>query len=177
MDILKTAQDWAKAEMFSTSFFILFGLLFVAASIGFWQLGKTDVTKAYVIPMFVAGILVLVIGFGLFFTNKNRVTKFEKDYHKDAPAFVQSEIERVDATLTEYKNVFRVIPILIIAAALIIIFLNTQLWRAIGITAITMLVILMLVDGTAWDRIKEYKKQLHLVENQQKKLTSLIYPE
>ena len=167
MDILKTAQDWAKAEMFSTSFFILFGLLFVAASIGFWQLGKTDVAKAYVIPMLVAGVLVLVIGFGLFFNNKYRVTKFEKDYHKDAPAFVQSEIERVDATLKEYTTVFKVIPMLIIAAALVIIFLNTPLWRAIGVTAITMLVILMLVDGTAWDRIKEYKEKLVLVERQE----------
>ncbi len=104
MEILKIATDWAKAEIFSTSFFIFFGLLFVAASIGFWQLGKTDIAKAYVIPMLVAGILVLVIGFGLFFNNKYRVTKFEKDYHKDAPAFVQSEIERVDATLKEYKT-------------------------------------------------------------------------
>ena len=165
MEILKIATDWAKAEMFSTSFFILSGLLFVAAGIGFWQLGKTDIAKAYVIPMLVAGILVLVIGFGLFFNNKYRVTKFEKDYHMDAPAFVQSEIERVDATLNEYKTVFRVIPILIIAAALVIIFLNTPLWRAIGVTAITMLVILMLVDGTAWDRIKEYKEQLVLVKS------------
>ena len=167
MDILKTATDWAKAEMFSTSFFILFGLLFVAASIGFWQLGKTEIAKAYVIPMLVAGILVLVIGFGLFFNNNYRVSKFEKDYHKDAPAFVQSEIERVDATLKEYETVFRVIPVLIIAAALVIIFLNTPLWRAIGVTAITMLVILMLVDGTAWDRIKDYKEQLVLVEKQE----------
>ena len=78
MDSLKTAQDWAKAEMFSTSFFILFGLLFVAASIGFWQLGKTDIAKAYVIPLLVAGILVLVIGFGLFFNNKYRVTNLKR---------------------------------------------------------------------------------------------------
>lgn len=163
MDILKTAQDWAKAEMFSTSFFIIFGFLFVVASIGFWQLGKTDITKAYVVPMLVAGILVLTIGFGLFFNNKHRVIKFEKDYYKDAPAFVQSEIERADATLKEYNNVDKVIPILIIVAALGIILLNTPLWRAIGITTITMLVILMLVDGTAWDRMKVYKEKLVLV--------------
>ena len=45
MEILKTATDWAKAEVFSTTFFILFGIGFVAASIGFWQLGKTDLAK------------------------------------------------------------------------------------------------------------------------------------
>lgn len=166
MDILKIAQDWAKAEMLSTTFFIIFGFLFVAAGIGFWQVGKTDIAKAYVIPMLVAGLLVLVIGFGLFFNNKFRVTNFEKAFHEDAPAFVQAEIERVDATLKQYKTVFILMPILIIIASLVIIFLNTPLWRAIGVTTIAMLAVLMVIDGTAWDRIKEYKEQLLLVEKQ-----------
>ena len=29
MDILKASTDWAKAELFSTPFFILFGVLFM----------------------------------------------------------------------------------------------------------------------------------------------------
>lgn len=164
MDILKAAQDWAKAEMFSTTFFILFGLLFIAASIGFWQLGKTDMAKAYILPMLVAGIIVLTIGVGLFFNNKMRVTRFQEAYEKDASAFVQSEMERVDATLKEYKTVFIVIPILIIAASLVIVFFHTPLWRAIGITTILMLGILMVVDSTAWDRLKEYKEKLEMVD-------------
>lgn len=73
MDILKTATDWAKAEVFSSTFFIIFGLMFVSASIGFWQLGKTDITKAYIFPKLLAGVLLLTIGIGLFFTNKSRI--------------------------------------------------------------------------------------------------------
>ena len=41
MEILKTATDWAKTEVFSSAFFIIFGVVFVLASIGFWQMGKT----------------------------------------------------------------------------------------------------------------------------------------
>ena len=55
MDMLKTAIDWAKAEVFSTSFFIVFGVLFVLTSIGFWQLGKTDMARANINPTLVAG--------------------------------------------------------------------------------------------------------------------------
>ena len=66
MEILKTATDWAKAEVFSSTFFIIFGIAFVLASIGFWQLGKTDMAKAYIIPTLVAGSLLLTIGLGLF---------------------------------------------------------------------------------------------------------------
>ena len=68
MDILKTAIEWAKAEVFSATFFILFGVMFVSATVGFWQLGKTDIAKAFVFPTLVAGVLLLTIGLGLFFS-------------------------------------------------------------------------------------------------------------
>lgn len=165
MEILKIATDWAKAEVFSTSFFILFGIGFVAASIGFWQLGKTDLAKAYIIPILVAGVLLLTIGLGLFFTNISRISSFESEYNQDASAFVKSEIVRVDNTLNEYKTVvFKVVPLIIIVAALIIIFINIPTWRAIGITTIAMLIVILLIDGTAHARIESYKKQLELVE-------------
>lgn len=161
MDILKTATDWAKAEVFSSTFFILFGLMFVSASIGFWQLGKTDMAKAYIFPTLVAGVLLLTIGIGLFFTNKSRINDFSTAYHSDAPAFVESEIIRADKTLNEYKTiVFKVIPLIIVIAALLIIFINTPIWRAISITTIAMMTIILLVDGAAHARIEFYKKQL-----------------
>lgn len=163
MEILKLATDWARAEVFSTRFFILFALLFLIASIGFWQLGKTDLAKAYVIPSLVSGLLLMIIGLGLFYTNKSRISQFEKAFKSNSSAFFQSEIERTESTLKEYKVVFRVIPILIIVAALIILFIDTPTWRAIGITSITMLMIVLLVDGTAHSRIEAYYQELKLM--------------
>lgn len=164
MDILKLATEWAKAEVFSTRFFILFALLFLIASVGFWQLGKTDIAKAYIIPTLVAGILLLTIGLGLFYTNKSRITEFKTAYHNDASAFLASEIIRTESTLKEYKKVvFKAIPIIIIVAALLIIFINTPTWRAISITTIAMLIVILLVDGTAHARIDAYAKQLEKV--------------
>jgi len=169
MNILKTAIDWAKAEVFSTTFFIIFGIAFVAVSIGFWQLGKTDLTKAYIVPTLVAGVLLLAIGFGLFFTNKSRIIQFEKAYNADAPAFVASELARAESTLKEYKNVvFKAIPLIIAACALVIVFVNTPIWRASMITTIAMLVIILLIDGTAFARIDNYNKQLISYEQQEK---------
>lgn len=166
MDILKTATDWAKAELFSTPFFVLFGVAFIIASLGFWQLGKTDLARAYIIPALVAGILLSIIGIGLFFTNLSRIKQFEKAYHSDAPAFVESEIERAESTLREYQNVvFTGIPLIIVACALVIFFVNTPIWRASMITTIAMLVVILLIDGTAHARIKAYHKQLELVKN------------
>ena len=166
MDILKTATDWAKAEVFSSTFFILFGVMFVSASIGFWQLGKTDIAKAFIFPTLVAGVLLVTIGIGLFFTNKSRINDFTPDgyrdaYNSDAPAFIESEIIRADKTLNEYKIiVFKVIPLIIVVAALLIIFINTPIWRAISITTIAMMIVILLVDSNANARIEVYKEQL-----------------
>lgn len=164
MELLKLATEWAKAEVFSTRFFIFFAILFLIASIGFWQWGKTDLAKAYIIPTLVAGLLLMTIGLGLFYTNKSRITQFEKAFNADAPAFYQSEIERSESTLKEYTVVFKVIPILIIVAALLILFINIPTWRAISITTIAMLIVILLVDGTAHARIEAYNKELKLVE-------------
>ena len=60
-------------SIFSSQFFILFGIFFLIATIGFWQLGKTETAKAFITPTLVAGVLILAVGLGIFFTNKSRV--------------------------------------------------------------------------------------------------------
>ena len=167
MEILKASTDWVKAELFSTPFFILFGVVFVASSIAFWQLGKTDMARAYIIPTLVAGVLLMTIGLGLYFTNKSRMTNFEKDYNANSSAFVASELERAEGTLKEYKQVvFTAIPIIIAVCALLIVFLNTPIWRASLITTIAMLVVILLIDGTASARIDAYHQQLLSVQSE-----------
>jgi hypothetical protein len=169
MDILKSATDWAKSEVFSTQFFILFGIVFVLASVGFWQLGKSDIAKAYIIPTLVAGVLLMIIGFGLFFTNKSRIVQFEKDYNTDKVAFVESELKRAEATLKEYQNVvFTAIPIIIAICAVLLIFMNAPVWRASLVTSIAMLSVILLIDGTAHGRIDAYNEQLLLVKKELK---------
>ena len=164
MELLKLATDWAKAEVFSTRFFILFAILFLIASVGFWQLGKTDLAKAYIIPTLVAGILLLIIGSGTNYTNIQRVKQFEKDFNTDETAFYQSEIERSESTIKQFAFVFKLVPILIIIAALLILFINTPTWRAIGITTISMLIVILLIDGNAHSRIENYHKELKLLD-------------
>ena len=161
MEILKSATDWAKAELVSTPFFALFGLAFLAASLGFWWGGQTEMAKAYIIPTLVAGSLLVIIGAGLFFTNKSRITQFEKAYHKDVSGFVTSELDRAEATLKEYKNiVFTGIPVIIAVCSLLLLFFSTPVWRASLITTIAMMAVILVIDGLAHARIDHYQKQL-----------------
>ena len=168
MDILKASTDWAKAELFSTPFFVLFGALFVVASIGFWQLGKTEMARAYIIPTLVAGVLLIIIGSGLFFTNRSRLADFPVAYEQDASAFVQSELTRAEGTLKEYRNVvFTAIPVILALCAIGLLFFSGPGWRASLITTMAMLVVILLIDGTAYARIDAYNQQLLSVEKTQ----------
>ena len=160
MDLLSLSTEWAESEVFSTRFFILFAILFFITSLGFWQLGKTDLAKAYIIPTSVAAILLLIVGLGLFYTNKSRIKQFKEDYNSNSISFYESEIKRTESTLKEYQVVFRVIPLLIIVAALLILFFNSATIRAVSITTIAMLIIVLLIDGTAHSRIESYNKSL-----------------
>ena len=168
MEILKTATEWAKSEVFSSQFFILFGIMFVLASIGFWQLGKTDMAKAYIFPALVAGALLLAVGLGIFFTNKSRVTTFATAYQSDPAAFVVSEIARTEQTLAEFRTiVFKVIPLIIVVAALLLLFINKPIWRAISITTIAMMVVILMVDSNANARIEAYHQELISINKQE----------
>jgi len=168
MEILKAATEWAKDEVFSSTFFIIAGIMFLLATLGFWQLGKTAVAKAYIYPTLVAGILILAVGLGIFFTNKSRVTSFETAYNNDATAFVKSEIVRTQQSMKEYRNiVFKIIPLIIVVAALLIIFVGKPIWRAICTTTIAMMMVILLVDNNANARLESYNDQLLEVQKQQ----------
>jgi len=169
MEILKTATEWAKDEVFSSKFFIFFGILAILATIGFWQLGKTEIAKAFIYPTLVAGTLLLMIGFGILYANHTRVTSFTNHYNKDRSDFITSEIIRTQKSIQEYETiVFKIIPIIIIVAALFIVFFDKPIWRAISTTTIALMVIILFVDNNANARIKAYHKELKLTQHLKK---------
>ncbi len=167
MEIVKLATEWAKAEVFATRFFILFSGLFLAATFGFWKLGKTEMAKAYVLPTLIAGLLIMAVGIGLYMTNKSRVSNFPIAYQENPLEFVANEMARSEKTIGEYQNiVFKIVPGIIIAAAMVIIFVENSHWRAIAITTIALMVVILIIDSTANARISEYKNQLEQLEIQ-----------
>ena len=165
MDILKLSIDWAKAEVFSSKISLLLSLLFFLAAIGFWQLGKTEMAKAFLWPLLVAGILIAAVSAGLYFANKPRITQFETAYNTNAKAFVQNETARTETSHRQLALVFKVLPLIIIAAALLIIFVDISLWRAIGITTIALMTVLMYIDSNTHARNTAYHQ--HLVAEKQ----------
>lgn len=161
MDILKTATDWAKAELLSNGVFLLFGALFLASGFALFQMGRSEMARAYVIPTLVAGVLLLIIGGGLMYGTWKSLAGFAPAFASDAPAFVAAEIARIDKTMAQYGvAVFKVMPLIVMACAALIIVLNGPVWRASLITTIALVTAIMLVDSTAHARLEDYKTRL-----------------
>lgn len=132
MDILKASTEWAKAELLSNGVFILAGVLFVAVSFSVSQMGKTDMARAFVIPTLVAGVLLLVLGGGLFYGTWKSLAGFEAAFAQEPSAFVSAEIERVDSTLAQYAvAAFKVMPAIILVCAALLFVLNGPVWRPV----------------------------------------------
>ena len=160
MEIIKLSTDWAKAEVFSAKMVGLLSLLVFLAALGFWQLGKTPMAKSFVLPLFVMGLLLVAVSAGLYFANKPRIAQFEAAYKNDASSFIQNEIIRTAKSKYDLALVFKVLPAIIIAAALLILFSQTPLWRAIGVTTILLMTLLMLLDSNTDARNTAYHQQL-----------------
>jgi hypothetical protein len=160
MDILKLSIDGAKAEVFSAKMVLLLSLLFCLAAIGFSQLGKTAMAKGFVWPLLVACVVFVAVSAGLYFANKPRITQFQTAYNTDPKAFVQMETKRTAKSQNDLALVFKVLPFIIIAAALLIVFVNKPLWRAIGITAIAVMTVLMFIDSNTDARNTAYHQHL-----------------
>lgn len=167
MDILKTSIDWTKAEVLSSMFFILFGGMFLSASFAFWQIGKTELARAYVIPTLISGTLVLIIGLGISIQSYGRISSFETAFNADASGFIASEIARAEKVLGDYNlAVFRIIPIIVTVCAILFLFVEAPIWRASLVTTITLMGLVLLVDTNASARLDAYRDQLVQSYNQ-----------
>ena len=160
MDIIKLSTDWAKAEVFSAKIVWLFSAIEIMAALGFWYWGRTAMAKAFVWPLLLAGLLLVAVGAGLYFANKPRIERFEKEYHQNPDVFIKAELQRTAESQRQLALVFRILPAIIIIAALIIFFLPMFPWRAIAVTIIMIATFLMIVDSNTEARNTAYHDQL-----------------
>jgi ABC-2 type transport system permease protein len=156
MDILKLSTDWAKSEVFSSKVVLFFSLIELSAALGFWYVGRTPMARSFTWPFFIAGLFLVLVGAGLFLANNPRIDRFEQEYRINPNAFAQSEIQRTEKSKGELSLVFRVIPAIVILAAMVILVVSGGTWRATAITVIINAAFLMIVDSNTEARNNIY---------------------
>lgn len=163
MEIIRAATEWAKAEIVSSVFFMLFGLLYIVGSIGLWKFGNTPMTKALFIPLLVAGGLLLGAGVSFYLSSRAILTNLEIEYNANPAEWINSEIQRVESTKKTYENVaMKVFPAIIVVAVFVFFLVSNSTLRSISLAIIAFLVVLVLLDSQALKRIMVYHDKLKL---------------
>ncbi|HXB33001.1 MAG TPA: hypothetical protein VNV35_06255 [Puia sp.] len=160
MDIIKISTDWARAEVFSAKIVWLFSVIEVLAAIGFWYWGKTAIARIFPWPLLVMGLFLVAVGAGLYNANKPRIARFESESRRDPKAFLNAEIQRTAKSQQDLALVFKILPGMIIIAALVIMLAPATGWRAISVTIILTAAFLMVVDSNTTARNDDYHTQL-----------------
>ncbi len=165
MEIISAANHWAKGEITSSIFFMLFGVTYLLIAFYFKQMGTAALHKSLFIPMLVAGGLLLMAGISFYFSNKSKLANFEKDFTANPTAMIQAEIASTNKTIKTYQNVaLKVFPAIILVTALIAIFVSNTSIRAICIGVVAFLFVLVLLDSQALKRMNTYNQHLVTAE-------------
>src|SRR5580692_11780779 len=165
MDIIKISTDWARAEVFSAKIVWMFSVVEVLAAIGFWFWGRTVIARIFPWPLLVMGLFLVAVGAGLYSANKPRIALFESESHRDPKAFLDAEIQRTSKSQRDLALVFKILPGIIILAAVVIILAPPTAWRAISVTIILTAAFLMAVDSNTTARNEDYHTQLLELKN------------
>ena len=160
MDILKLSTDWAESEVFSSKIVWLFSLIELSAALGFWFFGRTPMARSFIWPLFIAGLLIALVGAGLYVANSPRIDRFQQEYRLDPNQFAQFEIQRTEKSKGELALVFRIIPAIIILAAAVILLVPGGVWRAVAVTVIINAAFLMAVDSNTEARNNIYHSEI-----------------
>lgn len=170
MEIIRATSDWAKAEIVSSLFFIFFGLIYIIGSICSWKLGNSPLSKALFIPLMIAGGLLFVAGISFYLSSKSKLDSFEKEFMEDSSSTIKAEITKAKSTIRTYKNVaLKVFPAIMILGFLIFLFSDTPIVKAICISVIAFLLVLVVLDSLALKRMETYHQKLELANERIRK--------
>lgn len=161
MNIIDISVAWAKGEVFSAKIVALISLFTLVCSLGFYLWGKTEVARAYWLPLTTAGVALVVIAIGLFSANNPRIESFQTQYKASPEAFIKAELERTAKSERDLNTiVFRVLPLIVVACAVGVIFIKGMHWRAWLTVMMVLTSFLMVLDSNTKARNMAYRQQL-----------------
>jgi ABC-2 type transport system permease protein len=160
MDIIKLSTDWARAEVLSAKIVWLFSLIELLAAIGFWYWGRTAMARIFPWPLLVMGLFLVAVGAGLYAANKPRITRFESEARQNSKALMEAEIQRTAKSHGDLALVFKILPGIVIVAAVVITLAPATGWRAVSVVIILTAAFLMVVDSNTAARNDDYHTQL-----------------
>lgn len=160
MDFIQHTVNWSKGEITEAIIMGIFGIIIVLSSVLLWKFGDTPYAKALVIPLFVVGIIPVIMGISGTISNKNRIPVYQNAWQQDKQGFIQAEKERVEGFDEIFKYSYPAAIILVIGGAILFFLLKSPTWKGISLAMMVMGLMAYFIDHFAAERAAIYLEHI-----------------
>ncbi len=160
MNILDHSIAWAKGEQFEGICITMGGLVLLALAVLLWKIGKTTNAQSLVIPSFVFGLLFVLMGGYMVYSNGERQAVFQKDYEMDSNGFVRAEKKRVEDFQVMYPASLAISGICFFITLLVFVGSKNPNFQAMGIVLSALGFALIVIDYFSKERADIYYEEI-----------------
>ncbi len=160
MSFLDYTVNWCRGEIFEGWAILTAGFVLLAATLGFWKLGTTELARAIVVPMLAVTLLTLALGGYLVVQNKIRIPAFQEEYRQDPAAFKEQELKRVEGFVSAYKYTFTTAAVIMITAVGLFLLGKSPLLRSVALALMVLSFIVFIVDHFSRERALDYQENI-----------------
>jgi len=163
MKFIEYSIQWAKGESFEGMCITIAGILMLICSLFIWKLGMTVNAKSLLIPVFVLGLIFIIMGSFMLYSNNQRITKFKNANETNSKEFTQNEKKRVENFQFMYPTSLAISAACFLITILAFIFSKNPTFHAIGIVLTIFGVSLIIIDYFSKERAQIYYD--HILKN------------
>ena len=163
MELIDHAIIWCKGEIFEGKLSLLFGLIILLVSLTYWKFGTTPYAKAIFLPLVVVAFLAVAAGIYLITNNQSRITSFQESYSQNSKQFIQAEKERTEDFIVWYPYTRYIMAGLTVIAMALIIFVDSAVWKSIGISLMLLTLYAFVLDHFSEERAITYYQEIQKV--------------
>mgnify|MGYP001102786000 CR=1 FL=1 len=160
MKTIEYSIEWARGEQFEGWSITIFGALVLLLTLILWRYGSTPNAKALVVPALILGMLFLLMGSYMVYSNGVRQEAFTEAYEQDALAFLQAEKNRVEGFQFMYPASLLISAISFVVALALFYFSDSPARKALAIVLAVFGLSLLIIDYFSKERADNYYEAL-----------------
>ena len=166
MELIEYTNKWLTGEIHEDIAIVVTGVVILILSILCWRFGTSESTRAMILPLLAAAILLIGLGVGLAVNNYNRREQFEQQYSESQQEFLESEKARVDEFMKIYPQTIIVSSVMMVIGVGLFAFCSRPSLRASALVLILIALTALTIDYFSKERGVIYQNELNTVQIQ-----------
>jgi len=160
MKLIEYSIAWAKGEQFEGMCIAIGGVAVLLISSLLWKYGTTVNAKALVVPSLILGLLFILMGSYMVYSNGQRQAAFQQAYKTDSEQFLSAEKKRVEDFQFMYPTSLAISALCFLVTIIAFVWSKNPNFHAISIMLSIFGLSLIIIDYFSKERAAIYYEQI-----------------